>query len=111
MAKKALSEYIRKAKQSQLKELKLKEAVDVHQHKQSKPVHLWKGACKIAEEYGIPTQYKTIMNWYNGGRSIAAMDDKQQKLKPSEEQTLVNFPHVWKVTVFVQIWLSGLHSQ
>ena len=22
----------------------------------------WKGACNIAEEYGIPTQYKTITN-------------------------------------------------
>ena len=106
MAKKALSECVKKAKQSQLKELKL-EAVDTYQCKQSKLVHLQKGAHKIAEEYGIPTQYKTITNWYNGGQSIAAIHGDQQKLKPSEEQTLVNFPQVWKVTIFVQIWLSG----
>ena len=91
MAKKALSERVKKAKQSQLKESKLKEAVDAYRHKQSKPVHLRKGARKIAEEYGIPTQYKTITNRYNGGRSTAAMHEDQQKLKPSEEQTLVNF--------------------
>jgi hypothetical protein len=45
---------------------------------------------KIAEEYGIPTQYKTITNRYNEGQSTAAMHEDQQKLKPSKEQTLVN---------------------
>ena len=91
MAKKTLSEHVKKAKQTQLKETKPKEAVDMYQHEQSKPVHLQKGACKIAKEYGIPTQYKTITNQYNRGQSTAAMYEDHQKLKPFKEQTLVNF--------------------
>jgi hypothetical protein len=91
MAKKALSEHVKKSKQSQLKESKLQEAVDVYRREQSKPAHLQKGARTIAQEHGIPSQYKSITNRYNGGRSTAEAHKAQQKLKPSEELVLVNF--------------------
>ena len=61
-----------------------------NQCEQSKPAYLWKGTCKIAEEYGIPTQYKTITNRYNGGQSTAEVHEAQQKLK-SKKQVLVDF--------------------
>jgi len=62
MARKAVSEHVKKLKQSHLKELKLQEALDAYRHEQSKPAHLRKGMHTIAEEYGIHTQYKTITN-------------------------------------------------
>ena len=40
MAKKALSEHVKKSKQSQLKESKLQEAVDVYRREQSKQAYL-----------------------------------------------------------------------
>lgn len=91
MANKALSERVKRLKQSHLKESKLREAIKAYCDEQSKPAHLRKGAHTIAHEYGIPHQYKTITNRYNGGRSNAEMHEAQQKLKPSEEQVLINF--------------------
>jgi len=67
MAKKVLSKCAKKSKQSQLKESKLQEAVDMYQHEQSKLAHSRKGMCTIAQEHSIPSLYKTITNRYNGG--------------------------------------------
>ena len=67
MAYKALSERVKTQKQSRLKHAKMHDAVNAYQREQGKPIEECKGARKIAEEYGIKKQWRTIINQYNGG--------------------------------------------
>ena len=91
MAKKALSEHVKRAKQSYLREVKMWEAVDAYGREQTKPKNLQKGARVIAREHGIDSQWRTITNRYRGRKSNAEAHEAQQKLTPSEEQVLVTF--------------------
>ena len=56
MANKAPSERVKVQKQRKLKEAKLREAVDAYRNELQKDVHVRKGACTIAEEFGILKQ-------------------------------------------------------
>jgi hypothetical protein len=91
MAYKALSERVKRQKQSRLKHAKMHDAVNAYRREQGKPIEERKGARKIAEEHGIKKQWRTIINQYNGGRSAQEAHEAQQKLTPSEEEVLVNF--------------------
>ena len=91
MANKALSVQIKAQKQHALNEKKMKDAVNAYHLKQGKPEHLWKGVRTIAKEFGIESQWRTISNRYNGGRSVREGHEDLQKLTPPEETVLVNF--------------------
>jgi len=58
---------------------------------QVKAENMWKGVHIIAKEFGIENQWRTIINHYNGGRSIRKGHKDLQKLTPAEETVLVNF--------------------
>ena len=91
MAGKALSEQVKRQKQRRLKEDKLREAVDAYRAEQLKPERSRRGLREIARIYGIPGQWSNIGKRYNGGRSTTEVHQEQQKLTPSEEETLVQF--------------------
>ena len=91
MAYKALSEHVKRQKQSHLKHAKMHDMVNMYWHEQGKPIEECKGAHKIAEEHGIKKQWRTIINQYNGGQTAQEAHKAQQKLTPSEEEVLVNF--------------------
>ena len=61
MAYKALSEHVKRQKQSRLKHVKMHDAVNAYQREQGTPIEERKGAHKIAEEYGIK---KTMEDYY-----------------------------------------------
>ena len=50
------------------KEEKIQEAVDIYRYEQAKLPKLQKGVHVIASQFGIASQYKTIINCYNGRR-------------------------------------------
>ena len=70
MANKVLSVQVKAQKQLTLNEKKMKDAVNAYCLKQGKPKHLRKGVHTIAKEFGIESQWRTISNHYNGGRSV-----------------------------------------
>ena len=65
MAYKALSEHVKRQKQSHLKHSKMHDIVNMYQHEQGKPIEECKGGHNIAEEHGIKKQWRTITNQYN----------------------------------------------
>ena len=65
-------------------------AVDAYAAEQVKSSS-WKGARTIAQEYGIANQWRTIVNRYDGGRSIRDAHKDQQKLTSAEEAVIVDF--------------------
>ena len=67
MAYKALSECVKRQKQSCLKHTKMHDTVNAYQREQGKPIEECKGARKIAEEHSIKKQWTTIIKQYNGG--------------------------------------------
>jgi len=69
MPKKALSERVKAQKQSCLKEETIWKAVDVYHQEQTLGTHQWKGAQRIAQDFGIEKQWTTIINRYRGGQS------------------------------------------
>lgn len=91
MAGKALSEHIKKQKQSYLKEEKLQKVVDAYCDEQTSEPHTQKGAWTIAKKFSIENQWQTIVNRYKGGRSTREAHKEQQKLTPAEEVVLVDF--------------------
>ena len=91
MANKALSERVKVQKQRKLKEDKLHEAVDAYHNELQKDVHVRKGACTIAEEFGILKQWRTIVNRAQGKHSATEFSEGCQKLTPAEEGVLENF--------------------
>jgi hypothetical protein len=91
MANKALSEHVKAQKKSKLKEAKLQAALAEYQREQEGPLESRKGAQTIVCEHGIPGQYRTILNRFQGGRSIQEAHEQQQNMTPAQEITLVNF--------------------
>lgn len=91
MANKALSERVKAQNRSRANAAKLHQAVDAYRREQEKPEDSRKGARKIAEEFGIPKQWRTIINHFNGGRTMREAHEEQQKLTPAEEAVLVDF--------------------
>jgi hypothetical protein len=91
MGSRALSNRVKCAKVSRLKEKRLREAVAAYALEKEKPKNEQKGTRQIAELYGIPEQYKTIGNRYNGMQSIGEAHQDQQKLTSAEEEVLVQF--------------------
>ena len=91
MAKKALSERVKRQKQSHLKEEKLQKAIDVYREEQKLEPSQWKGARKIAKDFGVENRWQTIIYRYKGGRSTREAHEEQQKLTPAEEVVLVDF--------------------
>ena len=91
MANKALSVQVKAQKQRTLNEKKMKDTVNAYRLEQGKPEHLQKGVRTIAKEFGIESQWRTISNRYNGGRSVQEGHEDLQKLTPPEETVLVNF--------------------
>ncbi|KZP24922.1 hypothetical protein FIBSPDRAFT_664151, partial [Athelia psychrophila] len=73
------------------KEQKLQEALAEYTREQSKPRESRRGLRAIANQYGIANQYRTILNRYNGGRTISEVHEAQQHLTPAEESILVDF--------------------
>ena len=69
MPYKALSKCVKAIKQANLKEDKLKCAVDVYRVELPKDERACKGVCTIADEFGIPKQYRTIANRAQGHQS------------------------------------------
>jgi hypothetical protein len=90
MANKALSDCVKRQEQSQNKEDTMAKAVEACSAEQVK-CSSWKGAQKIAQEYGIANQWRTIVNRYDGGRSIHDTHKDQQKLTSMEEAVIVDF--------------------
>ena len=91
MANKALSEHIKVQKQRKLKEAKLHEAVDAYRNELQKDIHVCKGACTIAEEFGILKQWQTIANRAQGKWSAMEFSEDCQKLTCTEEGIPENF--------------------
>ena len=91
MAKKALSERVKRQKQSHLKEEKLQKAIDVYREEQKLEPSQRKGARKIAKDFGVENRWQTIIYRYKGGRSTREVHEEQQKLTPAEEVVLVDF--------------------
>jgi hypothetical protein len=69
MPNKALSDCVKRQHQSQNKEETMAKAVEAYTAEQAK-TSSQKGARTIAREYGIENQWRTIVNRYDGGRSI-----------------------------------------
>jgi hypothetical protein len=91
MPNRALSERVKKLNRSRAKEAKMREAVAAYRNEQGLDVRARKGVRKIAEEFGIGPQWRTIINRYNGGRSLREAHEDLQKLTPSEEAVVVAF--------------------
>lgn len=91
MANKALSDRVKRTKHAAVKEQKLQEALAEYTREQSKPRESRRGLRAIANQYGIANQYRTILNRYNGGRTISEVHEAQQHLTPAEESILVDF--------------------
>ncbi|GBE85902.1 DDE-domain-containing protein [Sparassis crispa] len=91
MAKKALPKRVKTLKRGHAKDVKMCEAVATYRQEQAKPEGSRRGARKIAEDLGIPNQWRTIINRANGGRSVQEAHEEQQKLTPAEEAVLVDF--------------------
>jgi hypothetical protein len=91
MANKALSEHVKAQKQRKLKEAKLCKAVDAYRDELQKDMHMRKGARTIAQDFGIPKQWRTIVNRAQGKRSAMEFSKDRQKLTPAEEGVLKNF--------------------
>jgi hypothetical protein len=62
-----------------------------YHREQGKPLASRKGACIIAQEFGIEKRWRTILNRANGGQSVQEAHESHQKLTPVEEITLANF--------------------
>lgn len=88
---KALSERVKALRKSKSKDAKLRKAVDAYSCEQQIPECARRGARPIAKEFGIENQWRTIINRYNGHRSLQEVHEKQQNLTSGEESTLVNF--------------------
>jgi hypothetical protein len=91
MPYKALSQHIKRQNQSHAKEATIRNAVNQYCREQALPANTRRGARKIAEDFGIPKQWRTIINRYNGGRSMKEAREHQQNLTPAEEGILVDF--------------------
>ncbi len=91
MPYKALSERMKAQNRSRSKAAALHNAVSAYRLEQDKPKHLRKGARKIAEEHGISKQWRTMINHYQGMRTIKESHEVQQRLTPSKEVVLVDF--------------------
>jgi len=90
MPNKALSNRIKRQQQGQIKEEIMTKAVEAYTTEQAKSLPR-KGARTIAKEHGIKNQWRTIINRYEGGRSIHEAHEDQQKLTSAEEAILVDF--------------------
>jgi hypothetical protein len=88
---KALSEHVKKQKKAKQKEAKLQEATAAYRHELEKDERVRKGVRRIAEEFGIPEQWRTISNRAKGKRSQQEFNEDRQKLTPPEEDILKNF--------------------
>lgn len=91
MGKRVVSDHVKCQKASHIKEKRVQEAVTAYALEQEKPENERKGTRQIAELYGIPNQYKTIGNRYNGMRSTREAHQDQQNLTAAEEEVLVRF--------------------
>ena len=91
MPYKALSEHVKRQNKSRAKEATMQNAVNAYHQEQALPANMRRGARKIAEDFGIPKQWQTIFNRYNGGRSMQEAHEAQQNLTPAEEGILVDF--------------------
>lgn len=60
----------------------------------AKDPHEWKGVHKIAADFGIPGQYKTIANCAQGKRSSKEYHQEHQKLTIAQETILEEF--IWE---------------
>ena len=92
MPNKALSDHVKRQQQSRNKEETMAKAVEAYTAEQAK-TSSQKGARTIVREYGIENQWRTIVNRYDGGRSIHDTHKDQQKLSGTEESILVDFLH------------------
>src|SRR3954452_20205307 len=79
MPYKAHSERVKAINHAKSKEVKLQEAIDTYLHEQTKSGGDRKGAWKIAEEFGIGNQWRTIINRCKGGRSLREAHEGLQK--------------------------------
>jgi hypothetical protein len=91
MPKRALSERVKRLNYSRTKEAKMREAVAAYQHEQGLDPKMRKGARKIAKEFGIGSQWQTIINRYKGRQSLREAHEKLQKVTPAEEAVIVQF--------------------
>ena len=91
MPSQALSDRVKAQNRSQLKEAKMREAVDAYRREQAVHPHLQKGARTIAKDLGIESQWRSIINRFNGGQSIQEAHEEQQKLTSPEEAVIVSF--------------------
>jgi hypothetical protein len=91
MPYKVLSEHVKHQKQGHANAVIMQNTVNAYCREQAKPANLWKGAQKIAKDYGIPNQWRTIVNRYNGMRSTQEAHEAQQNLLPVEKVILMDF--------------------
>lgn len=88
MARKIDSNPIRKRKARLDKEAQILAAVEAYRLEQIKPPHLRKGVNRLAAEMGV--NGKTVLNRYNGMRSILEANSAKQLLPPEQEECLVD---------------------
>ena len=81
MPKKALSDRVKSLANGKVKNSKIRAAVDAYSREQEKPDSLSsKGAHEIAKDFGIPNQWRTIINRFKGGWSVQEAHQDHQKL-------------------------------
>ena len=86
----ALSARAKKRQSSQDQEKVLQAAVLAYAHEQLKPDGRGEGLRTIARKYQIPNRWRTILDRYDGGRSMSEAHEDQMKLTNAQELVLVN---------------------
>ena len=69
----------------------MQNVVNAYCWEQALPAKMWRGAQKIAADFGIAKQWRTIVNRYNGWQSMQDAHEAEQNLTPAEEEILVDF--------------------